>query len=97
MANQYNSDEAEVMSGVPQGTVLGPALFLISINDIFNHIDNGMHLFADDAKLFAIACPQKIQRDIDETQIWTHDRLLQFNAGKFCALHLGPNGKLHDV
>ena len=92
-----NSDEAEVMSGVPQGIVLGPAFFLISINDIFNHIDNGMHLFADDPKLFGIACPQKIKRDIDETQIWTHDWLLQFNAGKCCVLHLGTNGKLHDV
>ena len=44
------SDEAEVMSRVLQGTVLGPTLFLIYVTDIFNHIDNGMHLFADAVK-----------------------------------------------
>ena len=72
------SDKAEVMSRVLQGTVLGPTLFLIYINDIFNHIDNGMHLFTDDAKLFGTACPQSIQHNIDELQVWTQDWLLQF-------------------
>ena len=32
-----------------------------------------MHLFADDAKLFDIACPQSIQHNIDELQVWTQD------------------------
>ncbi|XP_065568763.1 uncharacterized protein LOC136032368 [Artemia franciscana] len=88
------SDKAEVMSGVLQGTVLGPTLFLFYINDIFNHIDNGMHLFADDAKLFGIACPQSIQHNIDVLQVLTHDWLLQFNAGKCCVLHLEPNNPM---
>ncbi|XP_065572086.1 uncharacterized protein LOC136034688 [Artemia franciscana] len=67
------SDEAKVMSRVLQGTMLGPTLFLIYINDIFNHIDNSMHLASDDAKLFSIACPQSLQCNIDELQVWTQD------------------------
>ena len=88
------SYEASVMSGVLQGTVLGPTVFLIYINDIFNHIDNGMHLFTDDAKLLGIACPESIQHNIDELQVWTQDWLLQFNLGKCCVLHLGPNNPM---
>ena len=52
------SDKAKVMSRVPRHTVLGPTLFMIYINDIFNNLNNGMHLFADDAKLFGIAYPK---------------------------------------
>ncbi|XP_065573894.1 uncharacterized protein LOC136035863 [Artemia franciscana] len=70
------SDKAKVMSRVLRGTVLDPTLFLIYINDIFNHIDNGMHLFTDDAKLLGIACPQSIQHNIDELQVWTQDWFL---------------------
>ena len=42
------SDSAEVMSGVPQETVLGPTLFLIYINDIAENINSNIRLFADD-------------------------------------------------
>jgi hypothetical protein len=76
------SDEAIVMSGVLQGTVLGPTLLLIYINDISNHVDNNMHLFADDAKLSGIANPHKIQHNLDRLQNWTQDWLLQFNTSK---------------
>ena len=48
----YESTEARVMSGVPQGTVLGPRMFLTYINDITNGINGQMRLFADDALLY---------------------------------------------
>ena len=44
----FKSDKAPVLSGVPQGTVLGPLLFLIFINDITQNIDSTIRLFADD-------------------------------------------------
>ena len=48
MVNGVKSDWAPVLSGVPQGTVLGPLLFLLYINDITEDIDSELRLFADD-------------------------------------------------
>ena len=48
MVNGVKSDWASVLSGVPQGTVLGPLLFSLYINDITEDIDSELRPFADD-------------------------------------------------
>ena len=47
------SDWREIKAGVPQGSVLGPLLFLIYINDLCENIGSEMRLFADDSSLFS--------------------------------------------
>ena len=46
------SDEVRVTSGVPQGSVLGPLLFLAYVNDIWRNIDSEIRLFADDCIIY---------------------------------------------
>ena len=47
------SDWADVLSGVPQGSVLGPLFFAIYINDLPEQVHTMVRMFADDTKLFA--------------------------------------------
>ena len=49
-----NSDWKEVLSGVPQRSVLGPLLFVLYINDLLEVVGNNMKLYADDSKILAI-------------------------------------------
>ena len=51
---EFMSDWEEILSGVPQGSVLGPLLFVIFIHDLFQRIKNEGKLFADDTKLLVI-------------------------------------------
>ena len=50
------SDQVPVLSGVPQGSVLGPVLFLVFINDLPDNIKSSVHLFADDCVLYRNIC-----------------------------------------
>jgi len=50
------SDWKTVLSGVPRGSVLGPVLFLIFVNDLDNNITNWSLKFADDTKIFGPVC-----------------------------------------
>ena len=46
------SEWVDVLTGVPQGSVLGPLLFLIFVNDLPNWVSNSMRMFADDTKIW---------------------------------------------
>ena len=81
----------DVISGVPQGSVLGAILFVIFINtlvDVVQHSD--LFLFADDNKLFKIlfndADTALLQKDIDSMFSWTLNSLLSFHLNKCFAM-----------
>ena len=76
----------QVLSGVPQGTVLGPLLFLCHINDLPLHVKSQIRLFADDCLLYRIIKTVKdqeiIQNDLAALEEWAADWGMSFNATK---------------
>ena len=70
------SEPAPVISGVPQGTVLGPILFLLFINDLPNDLSSSVRLFADDCivyrKIRTRTDSELLQRDLDISSQWEH-------------------------
>ena len=72
------------MSGVLQGTVLGPLLFSLHINDIMSDIESEIRLFADDCVCYHeikdIEDTLKLQKDIDRLGIWARKCQIQHDA-----------------
>ena len=81
------SSWGRVQTGVPQGSVLGPLLFLIYINDIVNIVRSPIRLFADDTTLFITvndpaAATASLNSDLQEMERWSHQWLVTFNPSK---------------
>lgn len=80
-------------SGVPQGCLLGPVLFNVSISYTGSEIKFAISKFADDAKLSAAADmpegQEAIQRALDRLNRWVHANLIRFNRAKCRVLHQG--------
>ena len=97
--NGETSEEGRVTSGIPQGSVLGPLLFVAYINDLPQHATNEVRIFADDTKLFARSeAPEAraaLQKDIDSLCKWSNDWLLSFHPQKCCVMRLGNNPPEH--
>ena len=93
MINNESSSLKPVISGIPQGSVLGPILFLIYINDIADGIDSCIKIFADDTKIFrALEIPDDrdlLQSDIDRLLHWSQRWQLPFNISKCKVIHYG--------
>ena len=98
--NGSQSEWAPVTSGVPQGSVLGPLLFIIYINDIDVGIKGKISKFADDTKLcHDVSKPEDketVQHDINKLVEWTKKWQMQFNPDKCTVIHFGchnPNNE----
>ena len=98
------SSPRKVTSGVPQGSVLGPLLFLIFINDLPLGLLSALSLFADDSKLFSRIVKSKkkgkksningsaiLQNDLNAVLEWANKWRMEFNVDKCKIMHLGHN------
>ncbi len=102
--NGYKSSWSKVSSGVPQGSVLGPLLFVLYVNDLPEIIEScKVKIFADDLKLYSsrIKNQTEIQSDITNVGKWSKQWQLPINIGKCRVLHLGNKNQntryhLHD-
>ena len=86
------SSEVPVTSGVPQGSVLGPLLFLLYINDLPQNVQSQVRLFADDTAVYlTVTSPEDVntlQADLDTLQEWERTWDMEFNPGKCQVLHI---------
>ena len=94
--NGSNSTWKPVTSGIPQGSVLGPILFVLYINDLPSNILSDVYMFADDTKIFnIIKSPEDqetLQNDLDTLSMWSDKWLLKFHPEKCKVMHLGKAG-----
>ena len=82
----------DITSGVPQGSILGPLLFLLFVNDLPDVVSTTAKMFADDTKVYNEinnkADCDKLQRDLNALSAWSRIWLLDFNATKCVVLRI---------
>ena len=103
IVNQDISKKSKVTSGVPQGSVLGPLLFLSMINDINDGLQSTVSLFADDTRIgknilvsSAQECVEKLQEDLNKLYSWQERNNIKFNGSKFELIRYGRKQDLKD-
>ena len=86
MVRSEYSEWFDVISGVPQGSVLGPILFLNYVNDIPETVSSNVKMFADDTKIFRTLKNKSnceiLQADLDNLSEWSNRWCLTFNISK---------------
>ena len=86
------SSECAVLSGIPQGSILGPVLFTVFINDLPETLSSTCHIFADDTKIYNNSVNKNlIQDDIFKLQKWSNTWNLYFNVTKCHVMYMGSN------
>ena len=87
----------DVISGVLQGSVLGPILFLIYVNDIPETVNSNVKMFANDTKIFRTLKNKSdceiLQANLDNLIDWSNRWYLTFNTSKCKRMHIGKDNK----
>ena len=91
--NGEQSQWQPVTSGIPQGSVLGPLLFLIYINDLPKHVNFTIYMYADDTKIYREIRDKHdqeiLQKDLDSLKAWSDQWLLKFHPKKCYSITIG--------
>ena len=94
-----SSSWENVKSGIPQGTVLVPILFVIFVNDLTNDLTSMTKLFADDTKVYREVNNREdassLQKDVETLTTWSRVWQLPFNATKCKCMHFGKKNQQH--
>ena len=92
VVNGSSSTWSAVLSGVPQGTVLGPTLFLLFVNDVPDRVASDIKMFADDCVIYrninSLQDHLALQSDLNSLEAWANDWQMSFSPTKCMAMSI---------
>ena len=95
--NGEKSQWVPVTSGIPQGSVLGPLLFLIYINDLPENVNSTVYMYADDTKIYREIKSEYdhgiLQGDLGNLKTWSDRWLLKFHLSKYYYIMIGQHNE----
>ena len=93
--NDSTSSWKPVISGIPQGSILGPILFILYVNDIPSQLQSIISMYADDTKLFSAllsdGTPNTLISDLKLLEEWSKKFQMKFHPEKCHVMHIGTN------
>ena len=100
MVKEKKSRMYPLISGIPQGSVLGPLLFLLFIGDLAEGVKADTLVYVDDSKVKKRVQDEteveSLQNDLDMIYTWQKENNMEFNAKKFLVLRYGRNQTLKE-